>query len=169
MGLTAALKLHHRLLGHNTPIVVRMKASGISALLEHWHTGDDSPESLRHFGLLEQTCDSELLEHGMYESMARAKHNDYVRQQEKAGQTPETNSSMVPWDQLPATLKESNREQAAHDRVKLRSLNYDIIPRTNWESDQFEFTAEEVDDLAQLEHERWMAEKSALGTNTITE
>lgn len=161
LGLTAALKLHQRLLGRQVPIVVRMnKSAGFTGLLERQHDGSEVGRSIRGFGLLEQTCNTEVLKQSTYEAVAQALHDDYVRREEEAGQTPDTNPSMVPWEELSLELKESNREQAADTRDKLRSLHYDIIPRSDWEEvEAFEFTEQEVDDLAKKEQARWMAEK----------
>lgn len=160
LGMTAALKLHGLLHRHKIPVVVRMtRAAGLAALLDQRHAGGDVSESIRGFGLLERTCDAELLLGGTYEILARATHEEYVRTQEQEGQTPETNAAMVPWDELPETLKESNRDQSSHIGTKLRAIGCGIIPWADWDAESFEFTAEEIELLAEMEHERWEAER----------
>lgn len=161
-GLTAALKLHHHL-SHSVPIVVRTKGAGLAALLEDLHAKDKVPGAISGFRLLEQTCDSEVIDQGLHESIARAKHDDYIKREEKRGQTSKTNPAMSPWDELPVNLKESNREQAANDRVMLRSIDYEIEPRDDRESVLFKFTPAQVEDLAEKEHVRWVQEKEDAG------
>jgi hypothetical protein len=49
-------------------------------------------------------------------------------------------------------------------RNKLKSIGYDIGPISDWEAPQtFIFTSEEVETLAEMEHERWMHEKITNG------
>lgn len=160
VGMTAALKLHQHLRERKIPIVVRMaRATGLASLLEQGRGAQDGFESLRAFGFLDQTCDAELLLGGTYEILARATHEEYVRAQEEEGQTPETNAAMVPWDDLADTLKESNRAQAGHIGVILKAVGCGIIPWADWDAESFEFTAEEIELLAEMEHGRWMDER----------
>src|SRR5207248_2665129 len=79
-----------------------------------------------------RTCTPELLLGGTNEALARMIHEEYVRQQQKLGQTTETNPSMVPWDELPEGLKESNRRQADDIGRKLREVGYCHTPTLDW-------------------------------------
>jgi hypothetical protein len=174
LGVTAALKLHHHLRDHRVPIVVRMaRATGLASLLEQELGAQDGFQALHGFGLLERTCDAELLLGGTYEILARAIHEEYVRKQEEEGQTPESNPAMVPWDELPEALKESNRAQASHIGVKLKAAGCGIVPWADWDAESFEFTLDEVELLSEMEHERWVDERRrngwiyALGTKNI--
>ena len=94
---------------------------------------------------------------------------NYVRHQKQAGATPETNPSMVAWDDLPDDLKESNRQQADHIEVKLAAIGCGIQSLTDWKSASFERLPEEVKTvfdvelLARMEHERWCEERRRLG------
>ena len=94
-----------------------------------------------------------------YETLARAIHEDYVRNEREKGNTPDTNPSMVPWEELPESLKESNRGQAEHIRVKLEAIGCDIAITTDWDTPLFQFSSEEVELLAKMEHERWVEER----------
>jgi hypothetical protein len=159
-GVTTALKLHQHLREYKIPIVVRMaRATGLVSLLEQELGAEGEFAGLHGCGLLDRTCDAELLLGGTYEILARAIHEDYVRVQQEEGQTPESNPSMVPWDELPETLKESNRAEASHIGVKLRAVGCGIIPWADWEAESFEFRPEEVELLSQMEHERWLEER----------
>ncbi len=162
IGLSAALALLHRVRGRRIPIVVRMThEGGLSALLHG--DGGSSFDNLHAFGLLTRTCKPGLLLGGTHEILARAIHEDYVRHQEKLGQSPKTNPSMVPWEKLPENLKESNRQQSDHLGLKLAAVGCAIAPLTDWDAEFFEFTPEEVETLAKMEYERWREEREREG------
>ena len=93
------------------------------------------------------------------ETIARAIHEDYVRHQKEKGQTPQTNPSMVSWEQLPEHLKESNRQQADHIGEKLKAVGCGITKLINQDEKLFEFTPEEIEKMAEMEHERWVEER----------
>jgi hypothetical protein len=161
-ALAAGLSLAPRLRSTGVPVVVCLNhLSGLGSLLGP----DRSPTfgNLYAFGLLDQTCDYDLLFAGVYESIARAQHAEYVRAEREKGNTPAINPSMVPWHQLPEVLKESNRDQAAHIGAKLAAVSCEIVPLVDWDEPLFEFGAGELEILARLEHERWVAERRRMG------
>ena len=97
------------------------------------------------------------------EMLARAIHEDYVRKQDEKGHAPVDNPSMVPWDELPEQLRESNRRQAEHIATKLRAIGCGIVPLTDAHGNSFTFDSREVERLARMEHERWWRERDAAG------
>ena len=99
----------------------------------------------------------------MIEILARASHEEYVRSEKKKGFTPQTNPSMVPWEELPENLKESNRNQSEHIRVKLEAIGCDIAMTTDWDASVLEFSPKEVELLAEMEHERFVKERLRAG------
>jgi hypothetical protein len=133
--------------------------SGLAALLRKTPDSRGSFEGLYAFGLLDETCTPELVLGGTHESLARAIHVDYVRHEEEKGHTPETNASMVPWEQLPALLKESNRLQADHTSTKLAAINCGIAPLTDWDAESFPFNTGELDVMAEMEYLRYNEER----------
>ena len=160
LGLSAALALqpHTRSLG--IPVVVRMTGdAGLATLLRGDDTEAGRPADIRAFSLLDQACRPEQLLTGVHEALAQAIHADYCRHQRERGAAPATNPAMVPWDELPEHLRESNRDQAGHIGVKLRAMGCGLAPLTDWDEPLFTFSADEVERLARLEHDRWVDER----------
>jgi len=159
-GLTVGLTLLQKTRRHNIPIVVRMtQDAGLAKLLHEVSGSSNRFENIHAFGVLNQLCKPDLLFSDTYELIARVIHEDYVRHQKEKGESSQTNPSMVSWDELPENLKESNRQQARHIGAKLKAVNCDIEQLTDWEAELFEFTQEEVELLAEKEHERWVKER----------
>jgi hypothetical protein len=100
---------------------------------------------------------------GAHETLARAIHADYVRHQRERGATPESNPSMVGWEELPESLKESNRDQARHIGVKLAAVGCEVVPLADRDPEPFSFSAEELERLARMEHDRWWRQREADG------
>jgi hypothetical protein len=163
-ALAAALALRHRVRGQEIPIVVRMtQEAGLATLLQADGDARAGFERLHAFGLLEQICRPELVLGGTNELLARAIHEEYLREQAAAGESGATNPSLVPWEKLAEDLKESNRRQAGHIGKKLRAIGCDLAPLAAWGPDPFAFTAAEVEQMAEMEHDRWADERRAQG------
>lgn len=153
-GLAAALSVAQRLRGRRVPVVVRVARTGGLPELIRAHGG------LRAFSVLEHTCRAERLTGATRnEIVARAMHEEYVRKQAEDGQTPETNPSMIAWEQLPESLRESNRRQADHIPNKLQAVGCALAPLGDWRAPPLELTGDEIEPLARLEHDRWRAER----------
>ena len=160
LSLSTALALAAHSRGHNPTIIVRMaQDAGLAVLLREVDPGAGGFRHLRAFGLLDRTCHPDQVLRGTHEILARAIHEEYLRQQQAAGARPEQNTSMAPWDALPEPLKEANRQQADDIGAKLKAVRCSAAPLLNWEDPLFEFTHDEVERLARMEHERWMAAK----------
>jgi hypothetical protein len=163
VGLSAALHLRHRLGDRNVPIVVRTTQEGGVAALLGGEGGGDTYGHLSVFGLLDLVCRPDVLLAGQNEVVARAIHENYVSNRRREGQSVETNPSMVDWERLPESLKESNREQAADISRKLGAIGCDIAPMTDWDARPPAFTADEIELLARIEHDRWRKERESAG------
>lgn len=162
-ALVSALTLYRKTREHKVPIIARMsQESGLAAMIrdERYSLGF---EHIHTFGLLDQTCNLESLLGGTHEIIARAIHEDYVNSQKQVGESSRTNPSMVDWDDLPNTLKESNRHQAAHIEVKMKAIGCGIQPLNDWEAASFRFEPGEIEQLAELEHLRWVDERRQNG------
>lgn len=163
-ALGAALVLHQRLRDLEVPIVVRMTHdAGLATLLREEDDKHHSLGNLHAFGLLDRTCTPSLIFGCTYEILARAIHEDYVRNEKAKGLSPKENPSMVPWDELPEHLKESDRGQVEHIRIKLEAIGCDVAITTDWDAQLLEFSPEEVELMAEMEHERFVKERLNAG------
>jgi hypothetical protein len=174
-GLSAAFALHRHVKRQEIPVVVRMvHGAGLATLFHEEGLAEGEYAGLHAVGMLDRMCDPGLLFAGVYEILARAIHEEYRRNQEKrqkkegeegeekAEGADEADSAAVPWDDLPETLRESNRDQAAHIGVKLERVGCDLAPLTDLEAASFAFRDDrpnEVEILAEMEHERWVTER----------
>jgi hypothetical protein len=114
--------------------------------------------------MLDITCTLDLVLGGTQEILAHAIHQGYVAQQLAEGQTVQTNPSMVRWDLLAESLKQSNRDQAADIRQKLARFHYEIVPRPNGEIKPLtQFEPDEITAMARLEHDRFVEERRSAG------
>jgi RyR domain len=123
---------------------------------------DDEQGQLAVFGVLEEGCVPERVRQDLHDQLARAIHQAYLDHCAAQGDSPERNPSMRPWTELPDDLKQANLAQAADIRRKLRAIDCAIVPESA-AVPVFAFTAGEVEQLAEQEHERWMRERQALG------
>ena len=162
--LSTALAIARLVDGVQSTILVRMaQDAGLATLL---HGGPDDRRRFQHlraFALLDRACQPEQVLRGTREILSRAIHVEYLRHQRAAGDTPETNSSLRPWDELPEDLRESNRQQADDLRAKLEAVPCEIEPMPDWTEPLFAFTSGEVESGAEQEHVRWMDAKLRAG------
>lgn len=91
------------------------------------------------------------------EKLAQNIHKNYCKNQLQKLQKEET--SLKNWDELPETLKNSNREQVDHILEKLAYINYSIRKTEKKDFDVVEFEPEEIEKLAEMEHGRWNTER----------
>lgn len=96
------------------------------------------------------------LDEGTNETIAKGIHAAYRRNKNK---THAADPALSEWDRLPETLQNSNRQQARHVFEKLREIDCSVRPRHADEDSAFEFTADEIERLAEVEHGRWTVER----------
>jgi hypothetical protein len=109
--------------------------------------------------------DDELLEklaeaaHEIFCDDLRAKGYKYgaVTQRSK-----KIHSSLKPYHELPENEKEQNRNNVRDIPNKLESIGYTLLPACGDKSPS-ELSDDEVEKLAELEHERWMQQKLETG------
>lgn len=106
----------------------------------------------------------DLFDHATFEIIARAKHEDYVRREHERGITPAQNESMRPWEDLPDSLKDSNRRFAEAVGPMIGTLGGVIRPLTQAPVlHDLDLPASLLERLAQDEHQRWVREREQDG------
>ncbi len=155
--LSAGLALRTRVREYAVPIWVRATSEvGLTRLLTADAGGAAKPDGVRPFPLLDRTCTPESVRRETWdERLAQAIHEEYLRHAKPTGTT---DASMVEWRDLSEGLKESNRRQAHHVKVKLKAIRCSLVASTE-ASVPFELSRDEVEQLAEMEHRRWMAER----------
>jgi ppGpp synthetase/RelA/SpoT-type nucleotidyltranferase len=95
------------------------------------------------------------------ETIAKAIHNEYLGSywREMVQEKP----PMVEWEELPENLKESNRQQADDILRKLKRIGCDIVKPVDRPVAQMEFTKDEIEIMAEMEHGRWNVERLSDG------
>ncbi len=94
------------------------------------------------------------------ERIAEENHNHFLSGFPHAEKSP-TSPGRQPWLTLDLIYRESNRDQAAHIPAKLAAVGCELVPiGSDRQLHDFPFTDPEVQTLAQMEHERWIAERS---------
>ncbi|MFI7543452.1 RyR domain-containing protein [Actinoplanes sp. NPDC049599] len=96
------------------------------------------------------------------EQLARGIHDRYLRDQAGKGEPLRSRSGLVPWEELPDTYRAANRDQAGRIGAELEAIGSTIAPWTA-EAPTFRYTADEVDRLAEQEHELWSRQRRAGG------
>jgi hypothetical protein len=156
-ALSAALALRAQPRMHGVPIVVAvwLRERGVPSLI---HEGRGALSEIEQFPVLSSTLGPGLLELATNEVLAELRHEHYVEREKAKGETRETNPSVAPWDELPDSLKESNRAFARHVGAKLAAKRCAVVPAPLTTPDGAAplFDEDEVDDLACKEHARWM-------------
>lgn len=158
-ALRASIRVR-RALDPEVPIVVSTSSrSGVASLL-------NQPElaplkNVSAFDLEDEVSWVDFLMRDPTESLARAIHADYRRRM--AGKTGPDGPAALPWEQLPSTYKEANRDQAADVTHKLSAVDCRLVPSLSLGSVTFSFLPEEIERLAVMEHERWVSERTRDG------
>ena len=127
--------------------------------------GASSRAPIAVFGILTRTLNPEFVTSGLTEQLARAVHANYVSAQLAKGETRETLPYLVPWDDLPEEIKQSNRDVAADIHRKLGAVGRDLVPSVvvNLDDPDASFNEDEIELLAELEHKRWVRDKERAG------
>jgi hypothetical protein len=95
------------------------------------------------------------------EAIAKAIHEQY--RTEHSGDRDADDASLKPWEEVDEALRESNRRQADDIARKLLRIGCDFRPVTSSTPALIEFSPEEIELLAEVEHGRWVDEREAAG------
>lgn len=153
--LEIAMRLRHALDPAVSVVAALSLTHGMARLL-----GDvrrSGGPDIEVFSALERACTADLVQGGCFESLAHAIHHRWRAEQQARG------DPAPPWSKLDEPRRESSRAQARDIAVKLHAVGSDIAPLRDWEALDFTFTADEVEMLATMEHDRWMRERIRAG------
>jgi hypothetical protein len=95
------------------------------------------------------------------EVIAQAVHERF--RADRARDKPPDDPSIQPWERLLETFRRANRGQADDILHKLEAVGCGYRPRRGEGPVRFRFRADEIERLAELEHERWMRERQDEG------
>jgi voltage-gated potassium channel Kch len=159
-SLSAALLARHGV-PSTTKVVARTRStSGLGLLMAD--EGFGGSLEVVPFPLIDRTCSADVLSLGVNELLARSLHDGYLLQLQQGARTA-GGSFGIPWDELPEDAKESNRSQAESIFKSLRAVGFDLIPVRRWIDDDCGLSPDAIETIAELEHERWRAERLASG------
>jgi hypothetical protein len=161
-ALDTAFKLRS-VLGAAIPLVVALsRTQGVGRLINDANAeGELSNRQIQMFPALESTCTVDLVRGGSLEPFAQALHKRWCNLPRKKGETAPI------WKELDESRKESSRAQARDIKVKVRHIGCTVELLHEWEAPDFEFTPEEVDELAEAEHDRWNLERKNAGWRQV--
>lgn len=161
LALSTALSLRRALRGSRGKIVLRMQeGDGLSELANRASDPTGDRPSLEPFMLIERTCGTDLLNEATHERLARALHEVYLRAGAVSGADRE---AMKPWSQLSEELRRANRRQADQIGAMLSRAGCALELLTDWGEPAAQFSSEEIEALARMEHERWCKEQREQG------
>jgi hypothetical protein len=145
-------------------LVFQTRTTGFGALFPTEGRGEAIGHRMHAFGTLEEVCSLTTLLHEREDAIAKVLHQIWFDNQITQGNAPGSNPALFLWDRLPERFKESNRQAADHIVVKLRAVGYRV---DRLRQDQLRVTKldedDQVDLMAQMEHQRWCAEKLLQG------
>ena len=166
LGLSAALILHEKLKGQRVPIIIRTPSGrGFTSLLSRMDFEGESLPLIPFPQFPSDVATGDFIV-TTREQIARAVHEEYLilLKQGEISHLP----AEVSWNDLPLNLKEANRNQADDIIRKIGLIGCDIEHLTNWDDPIFQFTEEEIGQLAVEEHNRWMRERASNGWQYAT-
>lgn len=132
------------------------RAAGRVVADEHWNQSENllalpsDPQTLRSF--LE--VNASPLASTVVDEIAKAVHRTYLDEI-----APQRDKDLRTWDELPETLRESNRHHATQIIARLEQIGCVVEPAPAEGAHPTTFTDAEVERMAEIEHGRWNAER----------
>ena len=164
-SLVTALRIVAQMRTEGIRVFARMfDTAGLAALVTRATQPSAWLSQVKPFGVIGEICSMDLLINAPTDTLARAFHQHYVADQSSKGKSSD-DPSMQSWDRLDPGLKDSNRQLADHLPVKLRAINCYLAPLdSKTDADRvMKISAAEVELLARIEHERFVAERVLAG------
>ncbi|EGB15573.1 Ryanodine receptor Ryr [Pseudodesulfovibrio mercurii] len=151
--VTAGLSEFARRLQEQTAVSVttREKDRQVEAPDTRW-------DNIRFFGSL----DEYLLDDAQQERLARSIHQVYLNTLQANGWMDRNKPAQKPWERLSEKYRWSNRYQADAYLERLRSNGFSLAA-AEADTDNATFTDEQIETMAEQEHNRWWVERVLAG------
>lgn len=151
-----ALRARSELASTAIAVAVADAGAGMATLL--------ASGAVHGFGILDGALDAGALVAGDTEVIARAKHEEYLRHAAERGEEM-GRGVLVGWSELPEDVRDANRAFADGIGHKLAAAGCALVPAPLLDpaGPLFSFSEEEVEELARLEHDRWVEDKLRQG------
>ena len=143
-----------------TPVEVVVRTDADSGFGNHLRAatgGDRALGTIVPFPFLDRACTPDLIEGGVREQLARALHEEFLRE------TDPNHPLRRPWSELADPARESSRAAADGIVERLQAIGARLEPLRSWGAGDSVLTDADVERLAALEHARWAAERTAQG------
>ena len=165
LSLRTAVHFRQNIPDPKIPIIFRtLNAKNYNNLFENITKNPAIYENLHAYPLIEcDCCLDRLFYHGIEERLAMNIHHQYCASERRKGRMRNENSSLVPWSELPEDLKESNRRQARSIPEYIERSECTLIPLCDWDTPLFRFRYDEIEILAEREHENFVKFMKSLG------
>ena len=145
-------------------VVVRIsEGNGLAHLITGREATDSRSTHLYTFELLNRTCTPDLLLSTQYELLARAIHEDFVHQEQTSGHNDPARPATKAWEELDPIYRQENYQRVDRIQLELEIIGCKIVPLIDWEAPSWEFSTQEIDQMAEMEHETWRTEKERHG------
>jgi len=150
-NLNTALELLDKTQNSKFPIyVLNAEGKGLRKLIRY----SEESDRIKFFGQMEDICNLEFITGNKQDKLAQAIHDDYRKL--LSGASSESAKYTSDWLTLSEDAKDASRAQADHIPYKFL-LTHKDWPASN--PDQLNFSDDEVETLAIIEHNRWMAHR----------
>ncbi len=169
IGLTTALTLLQRCAQDNLkiPVLVRMNDyAGLATLLSEYDFVKNNP--VYPFGMTRDIISREILINESLDTLAKIISRGEELEELTTYLPSEVDTKTQMWDDLPENLKESTRHQADHMEIQLRNIDCIVERVENRAVRIYQLIPKEIEELAQLEHSRWMSERYLAGWTYTT-
>lgn len=161
LNLNASLEILNKTLYADFPIyVLNSEGKGLRKLMH----SSESNKRLRFFGHMEDICNLEFITGKKQDKLAQTIHNDYLKL--LSGESSESSKYTSDWSALTEDAKDANRTQADHIAYKF------FLTEKDWpvkNPKNIDFSRDEIETLAIIEHNRWMAHRYLHGWDFGTE
>ena len=160
LALSTAFFLYQSLDVRSVPVVIRTRTTaGLGALLIPGEQSSGALRTMRVFPFLDRTCTIGAVEAGVREQLAQAVHENYLSQLDPASD----HAMNRPWDDLDDDERDLSRRRVDGILGDLAAIGCELGPLRRWGVADTTLADDEIEQLAQREHARWMADRLAAG------